>query len=206
MTDVTFADLAGIIEARAVGTDRLLVAVAGPPASGKSTLAASLAAHLGDCAAVLPMDGFHLDNDDLEQMGLLHRKGAPETFDAVGFVRLLRKLRGAKRATFPTFDREADRTVPDGGQIDDSTRIVLVEGNYLLLDMAPWSELAEVFDLTVRLDVSREALAHRLVTRWRDHGLSEAEARKRAFGNDMKNADFVTESSRRPDMVLRADA
>jgi len=199
----TATDLARIIKTRAAGQERILVAIAGAPGSGKSTLAANLATRLGPMAEVLPMDGFHLDNARLRQMGLFHRKGAPETFDAESFVKLLRDMRTTACVSYPVFDREADKTVPDAGHIDKHIRIVLVEGNYLLLNTAPWSDLAGVFDVTVQIDVPRDVLEARLVARWRDHGLPAAQARARALGNDMKNADHVMENSREADFILR---
>ena len=206
MTRTTEAELVREIEKRAEGRDRILVAVVGPPGSGKSTLAADLAARLGPSAAVLPMDGFHLDNDRLRQMGLFHRKGAPETFDAEGFVSLMRRILAGGDVPYPTFDRVADRTVPDAGCIDGSTRIVLVEGNYLLLNIPPWSELAGLFDLTARLDVPRDLLEARLIARWRDHGLPPDDAKARTLNNDMVNADFVLANSFAPDLILTTDA
>lgn len=199
---MTPADLAQVIETRAAPLDRCLIGIAGAPGSGKSTLAADLAARLGDGAAVLPMDGFHLDNDTLKRMDILDRKGAPETFDAAAFVQLMHDLRSQPCVSYPTFDRAADKTIPSAGQIDHKTRIVLVEGNYLLLDIAPWSDLAGIFDMTVRLDTPREVLQERLVRRWRDHGLSEIDAHRRAIGNDMKNVDLVIKNSRSPGFLL----
>ena len=152
----------------------------------------------------MPMDGFHLDNDTLHAMELFHRKGAPETFDADGFVALIKRLRGDDTVPYPTFDRDADRTVPDGGQINETTRIVLVEGNYLLLNQFPWDSLAGLFDMTVRLVVNHETLAARLITRWIDHGLSPENARDRALGNDMVNVRYVDAHSFDPDYVIRS--
>lgn len=195
------------IQSLAQDQARCLIGIAGPPGAGKSTLAAQLATALGPAAAVLPMDGYHLDNDALEDMGLLHRKGAPETFDGSAFVQLVRCLRQQGSVTYPTFDRDQDRTVPSGGRISEDTRIVLIEGNYLLLQDAPWSDLKDLFDLTLFLDVPRAVLKSRLVARWREHGLSQDAAEHRAEANDMRNADLVIAASVHADFVVaeRAD-
>lgn len=203
MRPITEEGLVREIEARSGNRERILVALAGPPGSGKSTLAGRLAERLGPSAAVLPMDGFHLENDRLQQMGLLHRKGAPETFDGDGFVALLDRLRSGESVPYPAFDRVADRTVPGAGRIDRAVRIVLVEGNYLLLNHPPWSELEGLFDLTVRIEVDRDELEARLVERWLAHGLAPDAARARATGNDMRNVDLVEKNSRAADFSIR---
>lgn len=203
MTQITPETLVQRIKALS-GQGRKLIAIAGAPGSGKSTLAEDLAHQLGPTAAVMPMDGFHLDNDALHAMDLFHRKGAPETFDADGFVSLIKRLRDKDTVPYPTFDRDADRTVPDGGQINETTRIVLVEGNYLLLNQSPWDSLAGLFDMTVRLVVDHETLAARLITRWIDHGLSPENARDRALGNDMVNVRYVDAHSFYPDYMIRS--
>lgn len=202
---ITLTDLPTLIqeiEAYATRKWRVLIAIAGPPGSGKSTFAAKLETRLGPSAAVMPMDGFHLENEQLEHMGLLHRKGAPETFDSEGFVDLVRRLRNEHVISYPTFDREADKTVPDGGLIGEDTKIVLVEGNYLLVSSPPWAALAPLFDLKVRLQVNLDEIEARLISRWLDHGLGPHEARSRALGNDMQNVHFVEENSRAPDFML----
>ncbi|WP_298679586.1 phosphoribulokinase [uncultured Lentibacter sp.] len=191
-----------LITTRAKGRMRCLVAIAGPPASGKTTLASALAARLGPVASVLPMDGFHLDNTELRARGLLERKGAPETFDAQGFAELLARVRTEPELQFPTFDRQADCTRPDAGQLSAHTRIVLVEGNYLLLRSPPWDSLETLFDMTVALEVARDTLERRLLARWLQHGLSPQDARARVLNNDMKNADFVTQNARPAEIVL----
>jgi len=205
MNKITPGTLVQKIKALAAGQDRILIAIAGPPGSGKSTLAEGLAQLLGPTAAVMPMDGFHLDNNVLHEMNLFHRKGAPETFDANSFVALIQRLRQEHEVPYPTFDRTADKTVPNGGRIEDSTRIVLIEGNYLLLNSAPWSALADLFDMTVRLVVDHDALAARLIARWIEHGLPPEQARDRALGNDMVNVRYVDEHSFDPDYEIHSN-
>lgn len=205
MTKVSLDAVLETIRACLEVQSRVLVGIAGPPGAGKSTLASALASRLGPVAAVLPMDGYHLDNPSLKEMGLLHRKGAPETFDGAGFVELVRNLRQQDGISYPTFDRVNDRTVPDGGRIDGATRIVLVEGNYLLLQTPPWSDLKALFDITVYLDVPQEVLKSRLVARWRRHGLSPSHAESRAEANDMRNVALVAASSSQADFVVGED-
>lgn len=189
---------------RASGAERFLVAIAGPPGSGKSTFATKLVARLGPSAAVLPMDGFHLDNATLQQLGLLERKGAPETFDAEAFIDLVRAIRQQSRISYPTFNRELDKVIPKGETLEESSKIIVIEGNYLLLRTPPWSELFTLFDLTIYLDVAPEELETRLVQRWLDYGLSKPDAITRARRNDLRNAEIVANNSRAPDFTLEA--
>ncbi|MEW9920122.1 phosphoribulokinase [Marimonas sp. MJW-29] len=197
-------DIVTAIARAAEGRERIVVAIAGPPGAGKSTVSEALARAL-DGAAVLPMDGFHLDNDTLRDMGLLHRKGAPQTFDTKGLHALLQRIRQGGDVPVPTFDRAADAVVPDGAVIPAAARIVLVEGNYLLLDAPGWRDLHPFWDLTVAIEVPRAELEKRLIQRWLDHGLSPEDARRRAEGNDLPNADTVRTGSITPDLVFRQD-
>ena len=204
MSDI--AHLAATIFRKAAGRSRFLVAVAGPPGSGKSTLAARLVELLAEVpAAVVAMDGFHLDNALLQKRGLLARKGSPETFDFGGVRALLERLRTGSEIVVPQFDRTADLARAGAGIVKAEDRIVVVEGNYLLLDETPWNELAGLFDLTVYLDVPRGVLAHRLVQRWLDYGLTEEAARERAFSNDMVNAERVINSPIKPSITITFD-
>jgi len=203
MSDI--AHLAAELFRRAAGRDRFIVGIAGPPASGKSTLAERLRTLLGEAAALVPMDGFHLDNAVLSARQLLARKGAPETFDFDGFEATLKRLRApGADVVVPLFDRAADLARAGAGIVPASARFVIVEGNYLLLDEEPWTRLAGLFDRTVYLDVPRGELAHRLVQRWIDHGLSEQAARERAFSNDMVNVQRVEDRRRTADTVIGA--
>lgn len=186
---------------------RRLVAIAGPPASGKSTLAARVVEGVnrsaGYAAALLPMDGFHLDNEVLNARALRGIKGAPETFDAAGFVALVRHIReGGVDTHYPLFDRAQDRTLPGAGFLSARTPLVVVEGNYLLLRQGVWAELNALFDLTIMLAPPLAELEARLIARWRDHGLPPADAAARARGNDLTNARTVINESAEADLFL----
>ena len=114
------------------GSGRSLVAIAGAPASGKSTLAAEMTGALrqaGRKARLIPMDGFHLDNAVLEARGLLSRKGAPETFDADGFIVLMNRVKTGEEVVYPTFDRVRDHSIAGAAVIDVNCDLVVVEGN-----------------------------------------------------------------------------
>jgi len=193
------------IRAAAEGRRRLLVAVAGPPGAGKSTLAEALADQIGPEAQVIPMDGFHRDNDWLSQHDLLARKGAPDTFDAAAFLSLITQFAKGERPRFPLFDRAEDCTVPEAGALSDATRILLIEGNYLLLDRPIWRDLARFWDMTVFIDVPKAELERRLIARWLDHGLDPDAARVRAQSNDLINADTVITQSTSADWTISSD-
>lgn len=177
---------------------RRLIALAGPPASGKSTLAEALVARLnksGNKATLVPMDGFHLDNRVLEARGLLSRKGAPETFDAQGFVRLIKALAQEVEVIFPIFDRSRDIAIAGAGVVAADDETIVVEGNYLLLARAPWHALGGLWDYAAILEVPLEELRVRLIQRWEDHGHSAEAAAARADANDMENARLVLSHS-----------
>ncbi|HCL67395.1 MAG TPA: nucleoside/nucleotide kinase family protein [Rhizobium sp.] len=184
---------------------RFLVAIAGPPGSGKSTLAELLAEILtarGELSVVLPMDGFHMDNTVLAEKGLLARKGAPETFDVRGFVDILRAVRSGGEVLVPVFDRSREIAIAAARSIAPRHRIVLIEGNYLLLDEEPWTSLEGLFDLSILIAPPEKVLADRLVARWRRFGLDAAEITAKVEGNDLPNGRIVLAKSRPADLVI----
>lgn len=202
----TAADVATRILALPETDARRLVAVAGPPGAGKSTIAEAAVAELnaqGAAAVVMPMDGFHLDNRLLEPRGLLPRKGAPETFDFGGFAATLARVRSEPSVILPVFDRTREIAIAGAAEIGLETRIVVVEGNYLVLDEDPWRALAPLWDYTVFLDVAFSELERRLVARWLGYGYAPEEARIKAMGNDIPNARRVIRHARAVDLRLQ---
>lgn len=197
--------------ARAGNRQRFIIALAGPPGVGKSTLSAGLLAEFADRghgAAIVPMDGFHFDNVVLETRGALARKGAPFTFDADGYIALLKRLRAEPDhcIAVPVFDRTLDLARAGGSTIAPEHRFLIAEGNYLLLDEAPWHEMADLFDLTVMLRANAGELRRRLVDRWLGYGLDPKQALARALSNDIPNAELVLAASRQADLEISTEA
>ncbi|WP_325064291.1 nucleoside triphosphate hydrolase [Cobetia sp. L2A1] len=191
---------------------RTVVALAGPPAAGKSTLSERLCEALNtleaDIAVVVPMDGYHFDNAVLAPRGLLDIKGAPETFDAEGLRRdLIRVRENSGSVAVPVFDRPLDLARAGGRVVEPHHRIVLVEGNYLLLEHPPWSTHSALYDLSIFLDIEDEVLIPRLLNRWREMGQDARGAYALTYHKDMLNAHLIKTSSRAADWRWRlADA
>lgn len=199
---VTYDELLARLAPLANGPSRHLVALAGPPGAGKSRIAQRLQAVLGDGAAILPMDGYHLDDAVLTARGDLPRKGAPHSFDLDGFALMLDRLRTEADRTVlvPVFDRQLEISRAAGREISPQARLVLVEGNYLLLNLPGWSALAARFDLTVMISAPPEVLRARLEARWRD--LPTDAAQTKLEGNDLPNMRLVQQHSQPPDLIL----
>ncbi|MBL9047239.1 MAG: nucleoside triphosphate hydrolase [Tabrizicola sp.] len=204
---MTPAALAELIDRRAaIAKGRFIAALAGPPGAGKSTLAADLVVRLGPAAKVVPMDGFHYDDAILIARNQRHRKGAPETFDVPGFAHLLARLRTEDEVAIPIFDRSLELSRGSADIIGPDQRILVVEGNYLLLDALPWTGLDRHFDLTVMIDVPEAELNRRLLARWAHFGKTPKEARAWIDGNDLPNIRRVTRESRAADVTVHWEA
>lgn len=200
----TAIELAGRIAALPSTDRRRLAAIAGPPGSGKSTLAEAVVAELiksGHEPVLMPMDGFHLDDRLLEPRGLLPRKGAPETFDFGGFFATLTRVRSEETVILPVFDRAREIAIAGAAEIRPETRIVVVEGNYLCFDEAPWRNLSTLWDFSIFLDVPMDELENRLVARWLSYGYDSETARAKAHDNDLANARRVKSALGKVDVI-----
>ncbi|SCY38037.1 hypothetical protein SAMN05660710_01396 [Paracoccus tibetensis] len=183
------------------GPQRRLVALAGPPAAGKSHICDILQKQLPQ-AGLLQMDGFHLDDRLLHQRGMLARKGAPESFDLDGLSVMLDRLSAddGRDVLVPVFDRSIETSRGAAAEITAQTRLILVEGNYLLLDRPGWRDLARHFALTVMLEAPEPVLLARLQGRWA--GYDPGTLRVKLDGNDLPNMRLVLEASRPADLIL----
>ena len=189
---------------RATAPGRVMIGVVGEPGAGKSTLVDDLVRALGGDAAPAPMDGYHLSNRVLDAMGLRERKGAPETFDAHGFVHLLARLRDQTEDVVyaPEFLREHDEPIAGRIPISRDTPVVLVEGNYLLLEAEPWRQVRHQLDAVWYLDLDRDERLQRLAERHRSFGRAAAQAWDRARTHDEVNAELVRRTRGRATLVV----
>jgi pantothenate kinase len=206
----TFEEFASAVSARG-RHGRSLTAIAGAPGAGKSSLAERLAEHLNAAdpgsAAVLPMDGYHLDDMILVPRGLRPRKGAPETFDVAGFRHMLVRLKEntEDEIMVPVFDRDLEIARAGARAIGRGVRHIIVEGNYLLLDREPWRGLKGLFDITAMLVVPEAILRARLLARWEGYGLAGVELADKLEGNDLPNGRLVATASAPADFALSSE-
>jgi pantothenate kinase len=188
---------------------RFLLGIAGPPGAGKTTLATELAELANDqrgeaFAVVAPLDGFHLPNATLDERGLRAVKGAPETFDCEGFRRSLARVREEHQTIlWPAFHRERDEPTPDEIGISPETRLVVVEGNYLLLDRPCWQDVRSLLDDVWYVDAPAELLRRRLIDRAIAFGRTPEEATRHVDGSDMPNLQLVARTREHASRIVR---
>ncbi|MEQ4303284.1 nucleoside/nucleotide kinase family protein [Plantactinospora sp. B6F1] len=195
-----------VARARALASTgpRRLLGITGAPAAGKSTLAGLLVTALGGVAELVPMDGFHLAEAELRRLGRHARKGAPDTFDAAGFVALLRRLRAGTETVYaPEFRRELEEPIAGAIPVPPSVPLVVVEGNYLLVPDPPWGEVRDLLDEVWFLDLDETERLHRLTERHLAFGREPLEAAARARGTDQRNAELIAGTIDRADLVVR---
>lgn len=186
---------------------RMILGIAGAPASGKSTLACQLrdrlVAEYPGLVALIGMDAFHLSQRVLEQHGLAHVKGAPQTFDADGYLAQLRRLRDERGTVFtPEFDRGIEDSIAQAIQIRPEVVLIITEGNYLLLDRHPWRQIREVLDESWMITLNGDVRRARLIARHQHFGRDQQAAEARAFGSDEQNAQLVGQASSDPDVMI----
>jgi pantothenate kinase len=190
-----------------IGSGRSVLGICGAPGAGKSTLAARVAEGVGPEAVVVPMDGFHLHDDELARLGLSERKGAPETFDVEGYVALLRRLRVETEHTLyaPAFDRSRELAVAAAIAVRPEHRLVVTEGNYLLHDAPGWRDVLPLLDQAWYVESDEQVRLSRLVRRHIEHGRSPDVARRWATVSDQANAEIVAGTRAAADVLVAID-
>lgn len=202
---VTFDQLLADCQQLLARGGRQILGIAGAPGSGKSTLAQRLCEALPGQAVVVPMDGFHLANLELQRLNRAGRKGAPDTFDSAGYQALLRRLRqplSDSRVYAPAFHREIEEPIAGEIGVAGDIPLVITEGNYLLLSDEPWQGVRALLDSCWFLDVDEELEFQRLLTRHMQFGRSEQAARDWIAQTDLPNARRIIASRTRADRCL----
>lgn len=192
-------------EALRAGSRRIL-GIAGAPGAGKSTLAEALVGALGERAVLVPMDGFHLADVALSRLGRLERKGAPDTFDARGYVALLQRLRTVRPSDppiwAPMFERELEQPLAGAIEVRADVPLVITEGNYLLCDDGPFAQVSALLDARWFVSVPESVRHERLIARHERFGKDPRAAREWALGPDENNARLVAATRGRADVVV----
>ncbi len=186
-------------------SSRAMIGICGCPGAGKSMLSAAITAEVHS-SVVVPMDGFHLLNEDLVRLGRRDRKGAPDTFDVDRYMALLERVRAqipGEVITAPSYDRAASAPVPDAITVESDVALVITEGNYLLLEHPPWNGVRRLLDAVWFVDIDDAVRVPRLISRHIAFGKSPDEAREWVMRSDEANAALVAASRDRADAVVR---
>jgi pantothenate kinase len=211
---MTLADLADRARGLVDGSRRVILGVTGPPGAGKTTMVEGLLDLLrgtppaglpaDDWVAHLPMDGFHLADIELERLGSSQRKGAPDTFDAAGYLSILRRIREDTPGVVyaPAFERILEQPVAASIPIPSAARLVVTEGNYLLLPEGDWPQIRATLDEVWYLDLDDQERTRRLIDRHVEFGKDAAYATAWVNGTDQANAELVISTKARADLVI----
>ena len=185
--------------------NRYFIALSGPPASGKSTISENLVKDLsakGYNSSILQMDGFHYDDLILKERKLLSKKGAPETFDVMGLINFVSRLHKEDEVVIPIFDRSLELSRSSAVIISKNTKVIIVEGNYVLLNSYPWCELHKFFNTTVMINCEKKILENRLIERWKNFNLPKKEIDEKVYKNDLPNGVNVLKNSIGAEYIL----
>jgi len=187
---------------------RTILGIAGPPGGGKSTLAQTVVAAVGSAAVLVPMDGFHLAQAELVRLGRRDRMGAPDTFDALGYIALLRRLRDRTDEVVyaPEFRREIEEPIAGAIAVPRATPLVVTEGNYLLVPNEPWAGVRPHLDECWYADLDDATRLRWLIRRHIDYGKTPEAAHEWVHRSDQANSAVVAATRNQADVVVRLPA
>jgi len=202
------AALARIQEHLEKSTERVLIGIIGKPGAGKSTLSRFLMTKLPkEFVTVVPMDGYHLSNKVLKDLKRADRKGAPDTFDVAGFTSLIKRIRAEQTQSiyYPIFDRAIEESIAAQGVVTSATKVVIIEGNYLLHDGGGWEVVNDLLDESWMVDVDDDKRIARLIQRHISYGKDPKAAKAWAKGTDEANEQLIERGRNRADYVVAID-
>jgi len=205
--EITQEEAKAIVVEYAKNSNRTIIGIVGKPGGGKSTLSKYLLKGMDPTTvSVVPMDGFHLSNKVLKELGRSDRKGAPDTFDVNGFTALIKriKLDSSDPIYYPVFDRSIEESIAAQGVVYPSTRVVIVEGNYLMHDRDGWQEISPLLDQSWYAFLDEDIRISRLISRHIAFGKDPESAKAWAKGSDQINAELIETGVGRCDFLIRS--
>jgi len=205
--EITKEEAKAIVVERAAASTRMIIGIIGKPGGGKSTLSKFLLKGMDSTlVSVVPMDGFHLSNKVLKELGRSDRKGAQDTFDVKGFTNLIERIKmdSADPIYYPIFDRSIEESIAAQGVVYPSTRVVIVEGNYLMHDRDGWQEISPLLDQSWYAFLDEDIRVSRLISRHIAFGKDPESAKAWAKGSDQVNAELIEAGVGRCDFLIRS--
>jgi pantothenate kinase len=205
--EISKEEAKAIVVERAAASTRMIIGIIGKPGGGKSTLSKYLLKGMDPTlVSVVPMDGFHLSNKVLKELGRSDRKGAQDTFDIKGFTTLIQRIKidSADAIYYPVFDRSIEESIAAQGVVYPSTRVVIVEGNYLMHDRDGWQEISPLLDQRWYAFLDEDLRIARLISRHIAFGKDPESAKAWAKGSDQVNAELIETGVGRCDFIVRS--
>ena len=201
--DLLFEQIQSLLESQG---PRSIIGIVGKPGAGKSTVVLEIEKKFTpNEVSIIPMDGYHLSNETLIELGRRDRKGAPDTFDTDAFTSLITKVKNNPQLDhhFPIFHREVEASIEGEGLVPSSAKVIVVEGNYLFSDQHNWSGVFPLLDHTWYIEIDDELRMQRLIARHIKYGKTPAEAEAWSRGSDEANARFIELTAHRAASIIK---